>query len=175
MCMDTFGWQGTFLMVGGLFLEATVCGAVMRPVKRPKVPMRSQEVINISPERDNVSGLFNPSAHWYSLVHHRGSMRTDGLPGISCPYGHAVWYVGGDQDGDCVAVYHLWHCGHTSKTCCGINRGQTGKQQDLHVWYLCSPGRKSDFSYHFHEDVCTPNNIQCALQVIFRLPCISIF
>ena len=48
--MDTFGWQGTLLMVGGLFLEATVCGAIMRPVKKTETHPTSQDVINLSPK-----------------------------------------------------------------------------------------------------------------------------
>ena len=51
VCMDTFGWQGALLMVGGLFMETIVCGATMTPVKRPELHTTSQEVTCIAPEK----------------------------------------------------------------------------------------------------------------------------
>ena len=58
VCMDTFGWQGTLLMVGGLFLQAIVCGVIMRPVQRQETHMAPQQTINtISKRKTNVASI----------------------------------------------------------------------------------------------------------------------
>ena len=55
--MDTFGWQGTLLVVGGLFLQAIVCGAMMRPVEKPETHKSPQDVISITQEERKPLGV----------------------------------------------------------------------------------------------------------------------
>ena len=55
--MDTYGWQGTLLVVGGLFLQAIICGAIMIPVKGHETHEASQEIIRITSEERKQSGV----------------------------------------------------------------------------------------------------------------------
>ena len=55
--MDTFGWQGTLLAVGGLFLQAIVCGAIMRPVEKQETHKSSQDVISVTQEERKPLGV----------------------------------------------------------------------------------------------------------------------
>ena len=60
LCVDTFSWQGTLLVVGGLFLQAVVCGVIMRPVKKQERHKAPQDVINITPEEQKLMGVQSP-------------------------------------------------------------------------------------------------------------------
>ena len=66
VCMDKFGWQGALLMVGGLFLQTTVCGAIMRPARRPEACIASQKGIGISPELN--TQWFGCSTHKLTVI-----------------------------------------------------------------------------------------------------------
>ncbi|XP_073705445.1 monocarboxylate transporter 6 [Garra rufa] len=64
--LSSFGWRGSFLVLGGVLLNCCVCGAVMRPLRaKPKMEARTGEMKNcqlktnylsISQEREGLKG-----------------------------------------------------------------------------------------------------------------------
>uniref|UniRef100_G3NGW8 Solute carrier family 16 member 7 n=1 Tax=Gasterosteus aculeatus TaxID=69293 RepID=G3NGW8_GASAC len=65
---DSFGWRGSFLILGSIVLNCCVAGALMRPVNRNTKPKSGA-----APERDRPSAeeAASPDAH-VSLFKHRG-------------------------------------------------------------------------------------------------------
>uniref|UniRef100_A0A8C2EJJ9 Solute carrier family 16 member 5b n=1 Tax=Cyprinus carpio TaxID=7962 RepID=A0A8C2EJJ9_CYPCA len=64
--LSSFGWRGSFLVLGGVLLNCCVCGAVMRPLgAKPKMKARTRQTNNhqlktnclsISQEREGLKG-----------------------------------------------------------------------------------------------------------------------
>lgn len=57
---DTFGWRGSLLILGALILNCCVAGALMRPVKKPRVPAADAVQNNVERRpntRLNLSGI----------------------------------------------------------------------------------------------------------------------
>ncbi|XP_004773339.1 monocarboxylate transporter 2 [Mustela nigripes] len=76
---NTFGWKGSFLILGGILLNACVAGSLMRPVEPKQVANQSKNNIGIGVDDSGVRSHRKKSA-WeivntyldFSLFKHRG-------------------------------------------------------------------------------------------------------
>ncbi|XP_076967360.1 monocarboxylate transporter 2 [Tamandua tetradactyla] len=76
---NNFGWKGSFLILGGILLNACVAGALMRPVG-PQSPSKSKTKTDIQSEEPNMKNGHEKMSRWesinkyldFSLFKHRG-------------------------------------------------------------------------------------------------------
>lgn len=77
--LNTYGWKGSFLILGGIFLNACVAGALMRPVE-PKQTSKSKTKVSIRADDSSVKKSQKKKSTWerindyldFSLFTHRG-------------------------------------------------------------------------------------------------------
>lgn len=77
--LNTYGWKGSFLILGGIFLNACVAGALMRPVE-PKQTSKSKTKVCIRADDSSVKKNQKKKSTWerindyldFSLFTHRG-------------------------------------------------------------------------------------------------------
>lgn len=77
--LNTYGWKGSFLILGAIFLNACVAGALMRPVE-PKQTSKSKTKVSIREDDSNVKKSHKKKSTWerindyldFSLFTHRG-------------------------------------------------------------------------------------------------------
>ncbi|ELV09221.1 Monocarboxylate transporter 2 [Tupaia chinensis] len=75
---NNYGWKGSFLILGGIFLNACVAGALMRPLEPKK--MKSKNKIGIRAEDSDLKETQEKESTWqkinkyldFSLFKHRG-------------------------------------------------------------------------------------------------------
>ncbi|XP_007075064.2 monocarboxylate transporter 2 [Panthera tigris] len=77
---NTFGWKGSFLILGGLLLNACVAGSLMRPVEPKQATKKSKNKIGIKENDPDVKKSHRKKSRWervnkyldFSLFKHRG-------------------------------------------------------------------------------------------------------
>ena len=77
---NTFGWKGSFLILGGLLLNACVAGSLMRPVEPKQATKKSKNKIGIRENDPDVKKSHRKKSRWervnkyldFSLFKHRG-------------------------------------------------------------------------------------------------------
>uniref|UniRef100_A0A8C5V1V0 Monocarboxylate transporter 2 n=1 Tax=Microcebus murinus TaxID=30608 RepID=A0A8C5V1V0_MICMU len=77
--LDTYGWKGSFLILGGIFLNSCVAGSLMRPLVPKKTTSKSKNKIAVKAESSGVKKIHEKST-WekinmyldFSLFKHRG-------------------------------------------------------------------------------------------------------
>lgn len=77
--LNTYGWKGSFLILGGIFLNACVAGSLMRPVE-PKQTSKSKTKVCIRADDSSVKKSHVKKSTWerineyldFSLFTHRG-------------------------------------------------------------------------------------------------------
>ncbi|XP_011282380.2 monocarboxylate transporter 2 [Felis catus] len=77
---NTFGWKGSFLILGGLLLNACVAGSLMRPVEPKQAMKKSKNKIGIRENDPDVKKSHRKKSRWervnkyldFSLFKHRG-------------------------------------------------------------------------------------------------------
>uniref|UniRef100_A0A8C9JFC0 Monocarboxylate transporter 2 n=1 Tax=Panthera tigris altaica TaxID=74533 RepID=A0A8C9JFC0_PANTA len=77
---NTFGWKGSFLILGGLLLNACVAGSLMRPVEPKQATKKSKNKIGIKENDPDVNKSHRKKSRWervnkyldFSLFKHRG-------------------------------------------------------------------------------------------------------
>lgn len=77
--LNSYGWKGSFLILGGIFLNACVAGALMRPVE-PKQTSASKNKIGMREKDSSVKKSHKKESLWerinnyldFSLFTHRG-------------------------------------------------------------------------------------------------------
>nr|XP_035929736.1 monocarboxylate transporter 2 [Halichoerus grypus]XP_035929737.1 monocarboxylate transporter 2 [Halichoerus grypus]XP_035929738.1 monocarboxylate transporter 2 [Halichoerus grypus]XP_035929739.1 monocarboxylate transporter 2 [Halichoerus grypus] len=77
---NTFGWKGSFLILGGILLNACVAGSLMRPVEPKQVTNKSKNKIGIRMDDSGVKKSHKKKSVWekvntyldFSLFKHRG-------------------------------------------------------------------------------------------------------
>uniref|UniRef100_H0WYD9 Monocarboxylate transporter 2 n=1 Tax=Otolemur garnettii TaxID=30611 RepID=H0WYD9_OTOGA len=76
---NTYGWKGSFLILGGIFLNACVAGALMRPLE-PKQTTKSKNKIGVKGDDSDLKQTHKKKSVWekinkyldFSLFKHRG-------------------------------------------------------------------------------------------------------
>ncbi|XP_042802968.1 monocarboxylate transporter 2 [Panthera leo] len=77
---NTFGWKGSFLILGGLLLNACVAGSLMRPVEPKQATKKSKNKIGVKENDPDVKKSHRKKSRWervnkyldFSLFKHRG-------------------------------------------------------------------------------------------------------
>uniref|UniRef100_A0A8D2DAM6 Monocarboxylate transporter 2 n=1 Tax=Sciurus vulgaris TaxID=55149 RepID=A0A8D2DAM6_SCIVU len=77
---NSYGWKGSFLILGGIFLNACVAGALMRPLGPKQTPSQSKIQIGIRAEDTESKKMQQKKSTWnkinkyldFSLFKHRG-------------------------------------------------------------------------------------------------------
>ncbi|XP_045321384.1 monocarboxylate transporter 2 [Leopardus geoffroyi] len=77
---NTFGWKGSFLILGGLLLNACVAGSLMRPVEPKQATKKSKNKIGVRENDPDVKKSHRKKSRWervnkyldFSLFKHRG-------------------------------------------------------------------------------------------------------
>ncbi|XP_053411442.1 monocarboxylate transporter 2 [Nycticebus coucang] len=77
---NTYGWKGSFLILGGLFLNACVAGSLMRPLEPKQTTSQSKNKIGVKADDSGVKKTRKKKSTWetvnkyldFSLFKHRG-------------------------------------------------------------------------------------------------------
>ncbi|KAG8446351.1 hypothetical protein GDO86_013982 [Hymenochirus boettgeri] len=99
--LEPLGWRGSFLLFGAVLLNCCVCGAIIRPVKAPKLsPEQEQlapEIPNGTPHREEDmeqgEGLYRYMAFDLLLRHRRYQIFTIGLTWMSLGFILPLFYL----------------------------------------------------------------------------------